>query len=83
MPLEKLKAARKRTIGTKQTQKAVEKDKVKQVYIALDAETQVTKTLENLCKEKEIDIIYIETMEILGKSCGIDVGSASAAILAE
>lgn len=83
MPLEKLKAARKRTIGTKQTQKAVEKDTVKQVYIALNAEAQVTRPLENLCKEKGIEISYVETMEILGKACGIDVGSASAAILAE
>jgi len=83
MPLEKLRSARKRTIGTKQTQKAVEKDAVNQVYIARDADAQITRSLESLCKEKGIEIIYIDAMEVLGKACGIDVGSASAAILVE
>jgi large subunit ribosomal protein L7A len=83
MPLEKLKSARKRTIGTKQTQKAVEKDAVSLVFIARDAEGQVIRTLETLCKEKDVEIIYIDSMELLGKACGIDVGSASAAILVE
>lgn len=81
MPLERLKAARKKTIGTKQTQKAVERDAVKLVYIARDAEPQVIRPLEDLCSQKGIEIIYIESMAALGNACGIDVRSASASIL--
>lgn len=83
MPLEKLRSARKKTIGTKQTKKAVEKDLAKTVFIAHNADPQVTRDLENLCKEKGVAVTYVETMEILGKACGIDVGSASASILEE
>ncbi|NPV26986.1 MAG: 50S ribosomal protein L7Ae-like protein [Firmicutes bacterium] len=83
MPLERLKAARKKTIGTKQTQKAVEKGIAKVVYLAQDAEAHVTKPLLQLCQEKSIPVVFIDTMAVLGKACGIDVGSASAAIVEE
>lgn len=33
------------------------------------------------CNEKEIQIIYIESMKKLGEACNIDVSAASAALL--
>ena len=81
MPLERLKAARKKTIGTKQTMKAVEKGTAKVVYLASDAETRITQPLLNLCREKNIEVVMVDTMRNLGRACGIDVGSASAAII--
>jgi len=83
MPLERLKAARKKTIGTKQTQKAVEKGTARIVYLAKDADVHVTKPLLKLCEEKAVEVVMVESMAILGKACGIEVSSASAAIIEE
>lgn len=79
--MERLKNARKKTVGTKQTQKAVEKGQARLVYIAKDAEERITSPLISLCKEKGVEIVVVESMIELGKVCGIKVGAASAAII--
>ncbi|MDD3841040.1 MAG: ribosomal L7Ae/L30e/S12e/Gadd45 family protein [Clostridia bacterium] len=71
----------KRIIGTKQTKKEVVMNRVKKVYVAKDAENHIIRELTELCNEKLIPIIYVDTMKELGSICGIQVGAASAAIL--
>ncbi|MHB1128138.1 MAG: ribosomal L7Ae/L30e/S12e/Gadd45 family protein [Bacillota bacterium] len=83
MSLDRLKNAKKKTIGTKQTIKAILKGNAQTVYIARDAEPHVTEPLSKLCSEKGLETIYVETMAELGLACGIEVGSASAAIIEE
>src|SRR5690554_5813513 len=83
MPYERLKNSVKKTIGTKQTTKAVQRNAAITVYVAKDAEPHVINPLINLCKEKGIEVIAAYSMLELGKACGIEVGSASAAIIAE
>lgn len=80
MGLEILKSSRK-TIGTKQTMKAVEKGIVSCVFIAADAEKKVVLPLTELCSVKGIPIEEVDSMRMLGDACEIDVGTASAAIL--
>jgi large subunit ribosomal protein L7A len=72
--------ARRKVVGTKQTLKALEKDEVIQLFIARDAEEKVTRPILTLCKEKDIDPLYVDTMVKLGKMCGIKVKAAVAAI---
>ncbi|WP_422448998.1 L7Ae/L30e/S12e/Gadd45 family ribosomal protein [Thermoanaerobacterium sp. DL9XJH110] len=79
--LQKLKEAPKKTIGTKQTMKALEKDRVSVVFIAQDAEEHVVAGLKELCRQKGIEVVPVATMKELGDACGIEVGAASAAIL--
>lgn len=79
--LEKLREAPRKTIGTKQTLKALEKDRVSVVFIAQDAEEHVTTGLKELCQKKGIKVVPVATMKELGEACGIQVGAASAAIL--
>lgn len=81
MPLERLKSARKKSIGTKQTAKAIEKGITRTVYVAKDAEEHVTREVVRLAREKGIELILVESMGALGKACGIEVGAATAAIL--
>ncbi|MBC7339426.1 MAG: ribosomal L7Ae/L30e/S12e/Gadd45 family protein [Firmicutes bacterium] len=81
MSLEDLKTARRRTVGTKQTLRAVEKGNVLCVFVARDAEPHVVSDLVRLCQEKDIPVEWVETMALLGKTCGIQVEAASAAIL--
>ncbi|HHW01948.1 MAG TPA: 50S ribosomal protein L7Ae-like protein [Thermoanaerobacterales bacterium] len=79
--LEKLREAPAKTIGTKQTLKALEKDKVAVVFLAQDAEEHVVSSLKELCLKKGVKIVPVATMKELGDACGIQVGAASAAIL--
>ena len=81
MSLERLKNARKKSIGTKQTAKAIEKGSTKAVFVAKDAEEHVTREIIRLARERGIEVIVAESMLALGKACGIEVGAAAAAVL--
>lgn len=78
---EKIRLAKKVYIGTKQTKKAIEKKEANLVFVARDAEKRVTEPLLKLCEEKGIEVVLIATMQELGRLCGIEVGSATAAIV--
>lgn len=80
MGLEVLKENSK-TIGTKQTLKAVTKAAAAKVFVAQDADPRIVLPLIELCQQKNIAVETVETMSLLGKACGVDVGTASAAIL--
>jgi len=71
----------KKSVGTKQTMKAIQKGLAVKVLIAEDAESHVVAPLYELCGEKNLEVIKVESMAALGKACGIDVGTASVAIL--
>ena len=70
-----------KVVGTKQVRRAVINNEVDIVYIAKDAESRVVSDIEDICKDKSIEIVYIDTMKELGRSCDIDVSAATAAIL--
>ncbi|MGE5573461.1 MAG: ribosomal L7Ae/L30e/S12e/Gadd45 family protein [Bacteroidota bacterium] len=83
MSHDELKMAKRKAVGTKQTIKALERGEAKVIYLARDAEEKVIKNVMELCKANGVQIIHVDTMAQLGKACGIEVGAASAAILAE
>lgn len=83
MSLEALTKAADKTIGTKQTMKAVSSSVAKAVYVAEDAEEHVLEPLLALCRDKNVEVFWVKSMEELGAACGIDVGSASASIIKE
>lgn len=78
--LYKLKEEKK-VVGTKQAKRALDSDEIKLLYVAKDAEVFVVNELIELCKQKNIEIFYVDTMRELGKACGIDVSAAVVAIL--
>lgn len=81
MPLERLKIARKKTIGTKQTLKAMEKNATRLVFVARDAAEHITRDVVKTANDRGLELIYVDSMAALGKACGIEVGAAAAAIL--
>lgn len=83
MSLEALSRAARKTIGTKQTMKAVQSSAAKTVFVAEDAEQHVLEALLALCREKDIEVVWVKSMDELGAACGIDVGSASASVIEE
>ncbi|OPZ94903.1 MAG: Ribosome-associated protein L7Ae-like protein [Firmicutes bacterium ADurb.Bin419] len=70
-----------KTVGVKQTIKAVEKGAAKMVFVAKDADERVVGKIVELCKKDNIQITYVESMKQLGKACNIDVGAAVACTL--
>lgn len=82
MSLDELKAEHK-IIGTKQVRKALSKGNVMKVYIAADAEPYITTPIKEACNQENIEVEVVNNMKTLGYACGIDVGSAVAAILRE
>ena len=81
VPYDRLASARVKTVGTKQTLKAIQKGLPRVVFVARDAEERVVRDLLRLCKEKNIEVVYADSMAKLGQACGIQVGAASAAVL--
>ncbi len=78
---ETFKNAKLKTVGLKQTQRALEKGLVRRLFVAKDAETHVLRSIVEWCISHNVEQIEVPTMKELGKACGIEVGTAVAAIL--
>jgi large subunit ribosomal protein L7A len=83
MPLEVLRLARLRTVGLRQTMKAVQKGLAQTVFVAGDADERIMKELLGACRAGGVAVVEASSMSALGKACGIDVGAAAAAIVKE
>lgn len=83
MDLEALSRASRTVTGTKQTAKAVANGQARHVFVARDAEERVVQPVLESCREKNIPVTYVDTMEELGKACKIKVKAAMAAILSD
>jgi len=79
MSYERVKQAKKLSVGTKQTTKMVELGKAQEVFVAKDADPKLTAKIVNLCKKMGVKVTYVDSMRQLGKACGIEVGAAMAA----
>ncbi len=81
MSLDRIRLARRRTIGTNQTTKALQQSIAKQLFVAKDAETRVVAPIVSMAQDRGIPVEWVESMKQLGKACGIDVGAAVAAVV--
>jgi len=78
---ESLKEGQRVVVGLKQTGRALEKDNVRSVYVAKDADNRLIQPIIEMCKAREIQILEVPSMTELGKTFGIKVGAAVVAIL--
>ena len=78
-----LKINSSKTVGLKQTTKAIRSGNARQVFLACDVEEYVANKIKNLCSEFHVPITEVDTMKELGDACGIHIGAATAAILKE
>lgn len=76
-----LLADNNKTVGTRETIKAIEKDQAEMVFVAKDAEKHVILPVMNACRVKSISVIEVESMAELGKACSVQVKTAVAACL--
>ena len=70
-----------KTVGYKQSYKAVNGGKAKKAFIAIDAEEKLKQPFSACCTEKGVPYEMIPSMAELGKACGIEVGAAIAVLL--
>ncbi|HET7560269.1 MAG TPA: ribosomal L7Ae/L30e/S12e/Gadd45 family protein [Limnochordia bacterium] len=76
----RLQRAAHRIVGTKQTIKRLQTNRLQVVYVAADAEASVVAPIYDLCKRRQIELVVVPTMAELGRLCAIEVGAAAAAI---
>jgi large subunit ribosomal protein L7A len=70
-----------KVVGSKQTIRALEKNLVKVVYVANDANKQIRDQIIEKANNCQVEIIYVDTMKDLGKACDVEVQTATAAII--
>lgn len=70
-----------RIVGVKQIRKALMKGTAQQVFLARNADPDMTEAVLKLCSQRDVPCTWVSSMESLGNACGIDVGAAAAAII--
>ncbi|WP_409296460.1 50S ribosomal protein L7ae-like protein [Peribacillus sp. SCS-26] len=80
MSYEKVQNANAVIVGTKQTVKAVKNGLVSEVVLAADADPKVKAKVLETIKEHNVPVYHVDSMQKLGKACGIEVGAVIVAI---
>lgn len=78
--LTRLKTDHK-VVGAKQSRRAISDGSAACVFLAADADPQLTDPLLELCKKNGVPTEEVPTMRALGDACGISVGAAVAVAL--
>lgn len=81
MPLDRLSKACRKVVGSKQTMKVIDRNQARVVYVAKNADQHVMEPILKACSENSVPVVYAESMQVLGKACGIEVGCAAAAVV--
>lgn len=67
--------------GVKQVRRALAAGRARELYLASDADPALVEPLAALAREKGLAVHRDATMKDLGRSCGIAVGAAAAAVV--
>src|SRR5690625_3522402 len=67
-------------IGTKQTIKAIEQNKVNELFVANDADQHITEEVIRLANEQGVKCTTVDSKKKLGTVCGIAVSSTTVTI---
>lgn len=67
-------------IGNKQTRKAINRDEVREVYIAQDADEILAQEIIQIASDRNIAYYMVDSMKKLGTACGIEVPASAVAV---
>lgn len=70
-------------VGVKQLKKALARGTARYVFLAEDADPGLTEPIAAECMARGVGVTRIRSMSELGRSCGIEVGAAAAAVVRE
>ena len=74
-------SGQKIVVGAKQLRKALNKGCVRRAYLARNADPAITEPLVELCQKHNVEFTWVRSMQELGQACGIEVGTATAAVV--
>ncbi len=67
--------------GVKQVRRVLANGRAKCVYLAKDADPQLTRALAEQAMAQDVETVWFGSRKELGHACGITVGAAAAAEL--
>lgn len=70
-----------KVVGAKQTRRALKEGRAVTVFLAADADPQLTEPIRTQCAELGVPMEEAATMKELGRACGITVSAAVAALV--
>lgn len=76
-------SASAKVVGAKQVRRALDAGRARRVFLARDADARITGDIADVCRDKGVAVEWTGSMGELGRSCGIRVGAAVAAIVAQ
>ena len=68
-------------IGVKQFKKALRDNRAVKAYLAQNADPALTMPVASMCKEHKIPVVWVRSMNELGRACCIDVGAAAVTVV--
>ena len=68
-----------KVVGAKQVRRTLASGRTKRLYLAKDADPQLTQPLVDEAGKRGVEVVWADTMKALGRACGIAVGAAVAA----
>ena len=77
MPNELTNSAK--VVGVKQVRRTLNAGRAKRLYLARDADPQLTRPLAEQAGAQGVEAVWLDSMRELGRACGIAVGAAVAA----
>ena len=77
MPNELTNSAK--VVGVKQVRRALSAGRAKRLWLAQDADPQLTRPLAEQAGAQGVEAVWLGSMKELGRACGIAVGAAVAA----
>ena len=70
-----------KVVGVKQVRRALANGRAKRLYLARDADPQLTQPLADQARAQGVEAVWLDSMKALGWDCGIAVGTAAAAVI--
>ncbi|MEE1225294.1 MAG: ribosomal L7Ae/L30e/S12e/Gadd45 family protein [Clostridia bacterium] len=68
-------------VGFKQSLKAIEEGRGKEVLLALDCDEKISAPIRKAASDKGVKLVEVPTMKELGTQCGIEVSASCAVVL--
>lgn len=79
--MEELRSAANRAVGTKAVLRALAAGTAVRVYVANDSDTFLYQKIVRAVEAAGVRLVRVESGKELGKACGLQIGSAAAALL--
>ncbi len=71
----------KKYVGLKQFIRSAREERIKYVVLAENADEKIKNEVRDIAKKGNIKVKSFPSKELLGKSCGIDIGAAVVTVL--